>query len=144
MASGDEQQPKIFPLYDGHEQRLQRVEATQQEMVGQLATCTAEVRNIGSNLNSSVDRIMERIDLAVKPLAQRLEEHIDADAISVQRVAAVEEAQAAHNDRLKTIEEVRARRAARWDGIRKLFIPAIAAAIGIGAKELIAFILRHA
>ena len=136
--------PKLYSIHDdGHELRLQRLEAGQQTMTGQLATVTAKVEAVDKSVQASTSLIMAHIDSVVKPQAQRLSDHIAADGVVAARVDTVEEKVAAHHEQLHSLEDRSARRQARWDAFKKGLWAILIAGGGVGAKELVVFIARH-
>lgn len=130
-------------FHDGHEQRLQRVEASQQAMTGQLATVAGDIKGLGAALESNTALIMAQIDAAVKPLASQLHSHIAADGLVAARVNVMEEAVSVHRDRLDDLDGHHTKRVERWKAFKDWFKVILTGASAIGVKELVVYIAHH-
>jgi hypothetical protein len=124
------------PMLDSHEDRLQSVEEASKELSTQVATIAANQESMSRRVDEGFKNIMEKIDMTIAPLTQKVEDRAEASALGRRDLDKMtEKVEVLNQDRLKK---------AQHDATLKKVATALA--IGIASvlgKELAVKIFMH-
>lgn len=116
--------------------RLQRLEENQASLQTESAKHGLTLQHLGETIAATFDRFCEKVDDAVKPLAEEIREQR-------QHVAALGEKVGEHDRHIGAWAQAEQRARERWDGVKKFVVPVLSGAVAIGAKELIVWLAKH-
>jgi chromosome segregation ATPase len=116
-------------ILDAHEERIQRLEQGHAEVASQVAVLTQRV-------DAGFDRMSEKIDNALEPVAKKMSWHMEEDAKLTEKVISVIDQVKDNDERIAKIEEKAAKRKASLESFKKNFWVIIVAGAGVLAKEL--------
>jgi len=127
--------PLLKQMSDSHEERISRVEDAVSGIEKQVATTTERVENFGGKLDSTFERLYEKIESYIASIHKDIELHILEDAKVASRVDKLLVINVKTDSRLDHLEEKNASSKHYWSTVKKVVWPLLAAVGAVTAEH---------
>lgn len=121
---------------NGHEDRLQTAEARITDFAGKVAENAVQFEYLSKRVEDGFTTLRTSVEDGFLAVHQQIDD-------GQQRMESMAERIGEHGRKLDRLEDEKKRNSERWDGLKKLVVPAVTGAGAIGIKELVVLLIHH-